>query len=214
MVLIGALAACAPAQSITFAPTSGMNLPDLPASFMNVNLPDEQQIAIRDAIAGLLSDGAFVEGISGYKMFDGDNLRATVFSTPFNIRDSAYDVDTLGCTFYAKEPRPADAPNYQKVWHCFYSDKISNVYVGSLAQTLRLGAAVAEQDALLIFEDALATCDLDFDVPYVQKPRLFADSRQGYFRFSAPRCHFEYRIRKGVAVRGKPLDADTVPGST
>jgi hypothetical protein len=79
MVLIGALAACAPAQPITFTPKSAMNLPDLPASFMHVNLPDEQQIAIRDAIAGLLSDGAFVEGISGYKMFDGDNLRATVF---------------------------------------------------------------------------------------------------------------------------------------
>ncbi len=205
---------CALQSDDTFVPKAFTGFPTLPPTYSNINLTPEQHGAIRDATADLLRDGATVDEIHGYKMFDGDNLRAVIYSKPINVRNSAYDVDAIGCAFYVSVRRSRSAPDNDPEWHCFYSGRLSNVYVGSVNEALRLDEGISEQDALAIFKDALATCDLDFDVPYSRKPRLSLAAGKRYLRFSAPTCHYEYRMRKGRAQRGKPFDTDTIAGGT
>lgn len=183
--------------------------PVLPPTFVALRLSAEQDVAIRDAAAPFLPEGVSVLETYGYKMFDGDNLRGMVFSSPVNIRAAAYDVHTIGCSYWDSQLRGPTAPDYHPVWHCAQAEDIANVYLGSLEKNLWLAQAVEERDALAILEDAMAICDLNFDVPYTHKPRLLPGSAAGQWKFSAPKCHYEYRINKGLPVRGKPFDPDT-----
>jgi hypothetical protein len=142
-------------------------------------------------------------------MFDGDALRALVFSTPVNVRASAYDVHKIACSYFDSQLRTAGAPDNVPTWHCRNAGMQSNVFFGSIDQTLWLGEGVDEQDGLAILKDALSICKLEFDILYSHKPRLVFDSRGGNLKFSARGCHYQYQIRNGAAIRGKAFHADT-----
>lgn len=164
----------------------------------DVDLSDEQRAAVREVVTSVLPDGVEVAEIRAYTTFDVNRLMVHSFSTPYNIEDSTFNLDAVTCSRTKDED-----------WSCYNYNTLTHVYIGSVEKTLWLKNGLKQEDALKILRDALNVCELEFGVPYREGPQLAYKADPGYFKFSAPKCHYQYHILDGQLLRGKAFHRDT-----
>jgi hypothetical protein len=164
----------------------------------DVDLSDEQRAALREVVTSVLPDEVDVAEMRAYTTIDVDRLMVHSFSTPYNIEDSTFNLDAVTCSRTKDEE-----------WRCYNYDTLTHVYIGSVEKTLWLKDGIKQEDALKILRDALNVCELEFDVPYRERPQLAYKADPGYFIFRAPKCHYQYHILDGQLLRGKAFHPDT-----
>lgn len=164
----------------------------------DVDLSDEQRATLREVVTSVLPDGVGVAEMRAYTKIRVDRLIVHSLSTPYNIEDTTFNLDAVTCTRSQDEN-----------WSCYNYITLTHVYIGSVEKTLWLKDGIKPKDALKILEDALNVCELKFDVPYRKRPRLAYKAHAGYFKFWAPKCHYQYHILDGQLLRGKAFHQDT-----
>jgi len=163
-----------------------------------VELSDEQHAAVLNALVAVLPNRVAIDQIRAFTTFGHDPLSIHAFSTPYNIQDFAFNVDALNCTLSDHES-----------WDCRNYETLTHIYVGSVDKTLWLKDGIQPADAIQILRDALQACKLDFDVFYELRPQLSSDHGDDYFKFWAPKCHYQYRKIDGSLVRSEAFHVDT-----